>query len=428
MVIVSDISTSRLHYVLDYVFNMRLGIGYSLQTEQTDATEPTIFYTTKLQTDKFSIPSSGLLSESDVWQFVPDLKFDDNLPIIFSDNSGTTFKFDIFAAIFWMLSRYEEYLPFLPDAHGRFTAVESFSGRNGLLENPIVDRWILLFRTKLQYSFPKLKLKSEVFEFQPTIDVDSPWSYRHKGIGRNVGGLFRDVLKFDFRSVLERLLVLAHLKSDPFYTFDYIAEIHKDTPVKFFVLTARHGRFDKSINPKKRAFKHFLSKLAAKSDVGLHPSYVASQNEQKFASELQDFQQITNSECHSSRQHFLRVVLPEYYRMLNNLKISVDYSFGYADNAGFRAGTSRPFKFYDLLTEQTLNVVIQPLIAMDVTLRNYMNLTPEQATQKLNYYVDVIKQTNGLFTTLWHNQHFLQRGKWQPWDAVYLNLLSSVKS
>jgi len=424
MIVVSDISTSRLHYVLDYVFNMRLGIGYSLQPEAPNDSSSAIFYTTEPQVSEFSIPVSGLLSESDIWQFVPDLKFDDNLPIIFSDNSGCTFKFDIFAAIFWMLSRYEEYLPFLPDEHGRFSPSESFLGRNGLLENPVVDRWIMLFRDLLRKKFPDLKLKTEVFEFQPTIDVDSPWSYLHKGFLRNIGGLLRDTVKFDLRNLLERILVLARIKPDPFFTFDYITEIHRDIPVIFFVLTAKHSRFDKSINPKKKAFRHFVYKLSAKNKTGLHPSYAASQNEGRFASELNDFQSITENMCDFSRQHFLRIALPDYYQMLNRLKIKTDFSLGYAENIGFRAGTSRQFRFYDLQNECTTDVVIQPLIAMDVTLRNYMGLSPEQATAKLGTLIETVKETNGLFTTLWHNQHFLQRNKWQPWDSVYISMLN----
>ena len=100
MIVVSDISTPRLHYVLDYVFNMRLGIGYELKTEVANGGEQAVYYTMAAATDRFSVPSSGLLAESDVWQFAPDLKYNNGLPLIFSDNSGCTFKFDIFAAIF----------------------------------------------------------------------------------------------------------------------------------------------------------------------------------------------------------------------------------------------------------------------------------------------------------------------------------------
>ncbi len=427
MIVVSDISTPRLHYILDYVFNMRLGIGYELKsvTDSVDASQA-LFYTEQPRTECFSVPSSGLLKESDVWQFTPDLTFDNGLPIIFADNSECTFKFDVFSAIFWMTSRYEEYLPFLPDEHGRFTPSESFLGRNTLLDNPIVDRWIILFRTELQKRFPNLTLKDERFEFLPTIDVDSPWSCLHKGLIRNVGGLLRDTLKFNFKAVFERLFVLARLKQDPFFTFGFIDEIHCNLPLKYFVLVSQRGRFDKSVNPSNGAFRRFVEQLNGRSQVGLHPSYQASQNENKFRCELDDFKCIAKSECVESRQHFLRIALPKYYQMIDRLGIKIDYSFGYAENVGFRAGTSRPFRFYDLQNDKPLDVVVHPLVAMDVTLHDYLKLSPRQAVERLSTLAETIRQTNGLFTTLWHNQHFCQTDDWKEWDSIYAELLKIV--
>ncbi len=424
MKIASDISTPRLHYVLDYVFNMRLGVGYELCSPDSDSAD--IWYTTQPQTDCFCVPSSGLLSETDIWQFTPDLIFDNGLPIIFADHSGCTFKFDVFAAIFWMLSRYEEYLPFLPDSHGRFSPSESFVGRYGLLETPIVDQWIMLIRNELQRRFPSLRMKDECFEFRPTIDIDSPWSYLHKGVVRNVGGLLRDVARRDFALVAERIMVLLRLRHDPFFTFDYIGELHRGLPLKYFVLVGRHGKYDKSVNPQNLAFRRFVRQLSATSDVGLHPSYAASLDEYRFMAEKTDFEQITSAQCCQSRQHFLRIVLPQYYQMLERIGITHDYSFGYAANIGFRAGTSREFKFYDLQNERTTDITLHPLVMMDVTLRNYMELTPPQAKSRIESLIEAIRKTNGTFTTLWHNQHFGQ-AKWHEWNQVYEDMLGLLK-
>jgi hypothetical protein len=41
--------------------------------------------------------------------------------------------FDPLAATFYLVSRYEEYLPFIPDEHGRFPAKQSFAFSNGFL-------------------------------------------------------------------------------------------------------------------------------------------------------------------------------------------------------------------------------------------------------------------------------------------------------
>ena len=159
--------------------------------------------------------------------------------------------------------------------------------------------------------------------------------------------------------------------------------------------------------------------------MGLHPSYAASLDENRFLTEKADFEQIASVKCNESRQHFLRIILPQYYLMLERVGITSDYSFGFAANIGFRAGTSRAFKFYDLQNERVLNVTLQPLVMMDVTLRNYMELTPQQASARVESLVDAIKQTNGTFTTLWHNQHFGQP-EWREWNQMYVDLLGSL--
>ena len=42
------------------------------------------------------------------------------LPVFFQTTSDSDIPFDVFAASFFLVSRYEEYLEFQPDAHGRF--------------------------------------------------------------------------------------------------------------------------------------------------------------------------------------------------------------------------------------------------------------------------------------------------------------------
>lgn len=46
-------------------------------------------------------------------------------------------------------------------------------------------------------------------------------------------------------------------------------------------------------------------------------------------------------------------MLPEHYSYLNELEIANDYSMGYPETIGFRAGTSTPYLFYDLNMEIT---------------------------------------------------------------------------
>jgi hypothetical protein len=62
-------------------------------------------------------------------------------PLIFCDNQDSQLGFDVFAAIFWMLSRAEEYGSKQKDQHGRFISVQSLMHTLQSNKIPVVDYW-----------------------------------------------------------------------------------------------------------------------------------------------------------------------------------------------------------------------------------------------------------------------------------------------
>ena len=72
--------------------------------------------------------------------------------------------------------------------------------------------------------------------------------------------------------------------------------------------------------------------------------------------EISRLNDITSGSIIMSRFHYLRFSLPESYQILIEAGIKEDYSMGYVDRIGFRAGTCTPFYFYDLNNEKTSEV------------------------------------------------------------------------
>ena len=112
--------------------------------------------------------------------------------------------FDIFSASFYLLSRYEEYLPYLPDQYGRYAHQESIAFREGFLNLPLVNLWLqhlfIHIGTKNQ-EYPKAVTR---FSFVPTYDIDIAYSYQHQPVYKNVFGFYRDLLQGKFEQVMER--------------------------------------------------------------------------------------------------------------------------------------------------------------------------------------------------------------------------------
>lgn len=124
----------------------------------------------------------------------------------------------------------------------------------------------------------------------------------------------------------------------------------------------------------------------------------------------------------------MRLRFPETYRGLVDAGIGEDFSMGFADIIGFRAGTSVPFRWYDLESESPRNLLINPFHAMDVTLKKYMGLSPVEAEEHLLGLLGIVRQNGGQFCTVWHNSSFDEKGGWKGWPAVYLGLLKALQN
>jgi hypothetical protein len=115
---------------------------------------------------------------------------------------------------------------------------------------------------------------------------------------------------------------------------------------------------------------------------GGNPSFLFSEREKNLITEIQRLETITGEKVKRSRQHFLKLTLPETYRRLIGAGIEEDFSMGYASHPGFRAGTCTPFFFYDLPREQPTTLKVVPFQMMDVMLRDYLQLNLKSRWKK----------------------------------------------
>jgi hypothetical protein len=163
----------------------------------------------------------------------------------YSVSKDSEFPFDPFAASFYLISRYEEYLPHIKDNHERFLASESLAFQNNFLEIPLVNIWLNQIAKRIE-SFSNFNFPIRKFEFISTLDIDNAYAYQHKGFVRTLGGLAKSLQSGTF---IKRLKVLFGKDKDPYDTFDYQLEIHKKykvSPIYFFLL-GDYGLNDKNL-------------------------------------------------------------------------------------------------------------------------------------------------------------------------------------
>ena len=421
--------TNRVRYVFNLVFNNLLKIKHKITTDLDSfqsADQPKILYGIKAHTDDLFFRSHGLLFERGVRNFEFNFSEYGGNPTFFQVyDADSELPFDVFSAIFYLVTRYEEYLPFVRDRHGRFTADLSLNKQLDILEKPIVNIWTLEIKKIILERYPDFVFPEKKFRFQATYDVDAAWAYAQKSIFRIIGGFYLSIKRFDFKEVVDRTKVLLGKRKDPFDTYDLQLEYQKKYnlhPIYFF-LFSRYSQFDKNINIHNRKFRRLIKWIADYATIGLHPSYYSSEQPDLLKIELARLMDLLKIDIRHSRQHFLRLILPETYQDLIENDIDEDYSMGYAGAPGFRAGIADTYRFYDLALEVETHLRIHPFAVMDASLNDYLYLSADQAIEKIEKLIEEVKNVNGTFISVWHNESLSDEKRWKGWRRVYESLL-----
>jgi hypothetical protein len=432
LLVFSEKVTPRLQYIAGLILSDILGLQISFTSNQGDyiAFEGAriCYHNQQIVPGKeLVIIPAGLLIEKGINSHrLSFIDFDSSRAFFPVYNKISPVPFDLFSAAFYLVSRYEEYLPYIRDEHGRMTVNSGIAMQQGFLQVPVVNRWALVLKKLLIEIFPWLQFSTGEFRFLPTIDIDSAWAYSNKGLIRTIGGYLKDLKSFDLGEMRKRTRVILKLEKDPFDTYVLMHEIHSSFNLQpvFFILFADYGLNDKNIPVNNDRFQTLVKSLADYAKVGIHPSYASNRNPDLLSKEISRLSQVLRAEITSSRQHFLMLSFPDTYRNLINRDITDDFSMGFAGNPGFRAGICTAFKWYDLEAEAPTDLTIHPFALMEGTLRDYLNLDASAAMDYIRPLIDQVKAVNGTFISLWHNESFSEEKRWKGWVKVYQYMLA----
>ena len=352
--------------------------------------------------------------------------FNGHLAFFPTDDNNAVIPFDIVSLIFYFLSRIEEKYKSSDDEFGRFPAKNSLLFQYEKLDFPIVDYWIDYFLGRVL----GLRIQKK-YIFQPTIDIDFAWKYKNRGFLVSLGSVLNRLMRLDFKDLSQRVKVLMNMEPDPFDTHQQLEEFfqHKACkPIFFFLLGGIHKR-DRNTPASNKSLRSLIKRLARQYKIGIHPSYKSSDDKAIMQSEIHQLRGILDEPVKRSRQHYLRFNVGSTYHELLSFGIEHEYSMGFHDYIGFRAGTGCSFRWYDLDQEYATALIVHPLLVMDVTLRDYMNLNPDEALHTCTNLIQQCKQNGLTFQLLIHNDTMSEFGPWIGWSKTFWQILNrAIKS
>lgn len=431
MIIYSPVITHRLSYMADFIGRELTGNPAFLTDKEDEFSKyggiRINYSSTRCTPGEIWILPHTLLFEQGISQQVTDC-FDWNGQSAFFSTEGDI-PFDLLAASFYLLTRYEEYLPHEKDMYGRYAHENSLACKKGFLKIPLINIWLQHFRQLLLSKFPEVVLMYKQFTFLPTYDIDEAWSFKQKQWWRSAGAAIRDFLKGDFSRFRQRRKVLNRKEPDPFDSYSWMDDLHRTYHLKpryFFLVAERNGQYDKNILPAETSMQTLIRHHAEKYSFGVHPSWQSGDDPSLIEKEKRTIERITQLKVTASRQHYIRLSLPGTYRTLIAAGIKEDFSMGYGSINGFRASFSSPYYWYDLEKEQVTPLLLHPFCYMEANSFFEQKQTAPQALDEMYYYYNEVKKVNGTLITIWHNTFLGTDKLFEGWREIYAQFVKEI--
>ncbi|MBT8307806.1 MAG: polysaccharide deacetylase family protein [Maribacter sp.] len=399
--------TPRFSYIMRQVFTRILGIEISFTTKVEDFIKHSgakITYTKKPLQNEFFVRSNDLLFEHGINDIQINVADWEGVPCFFTAGEDSSVPYDIFSASFYLLSRYEEYLPHVKDKHGRFSPKDSLAFKNDFLRLPVVDIWANKLLDRLLERFPDIKVKHKSYSYTSIIDVTASHCYAHRGFTRSLAGFLMDLGNFRIRRLLTRIGVWFNPKRDPYNNFAFLIETKKryDLNCIFFFQFASYSTYDKNVSPNNNNFRFLIKSIADYCKVALATSYSSFDDTELLKKEKKNLEGVINRQVDYSRMRYNRVDFPHTYRNLVEAGFTDDFTMGYTHEIGFRAGTSFPFYLYDINMELQQPIRVHSFAFHDYALHEDTKMN--DILEKVGSLYKEVKKVNGDFISVFSNE------------------------
>ena len=399
--------TPRFSYIMRQVFTRILGIEVSFTTKVEDFIKHSgakITYTKQPLQNEFFVRSNDLLFESGINDIQINIMDWEGVPCFFTTSENSALPYDIFSASFYLLSRYEEYLPHVKDIHGRFSPKDSIAYQNNFLALPVVDIWANKLLDRLLERFPDMKVKKPNYSYISIIDVTSSHCYAHRGFTRSLAGFLLDLVKFRIKRLFERVVVWFNPSKDPYDNYEFLIQKRKEYNLNcmFFFQLASYSTYDKNLSPNNNNFRFLIKTIADYCKVSLAASYSSFNDVELLRKEKKNLADVINRQVEYSRMRYNRVDVPQTYRNLVDAEFTDDFTMGYTHEIGFRAGTSFPFYLYDINMELQQPIRVHSFAFHDYAIHEETSL--DAILGKVRSLYQEVKKVNGEFISVFSNE------------------------
>ncbi len=417
--------TPRITYTFRQVIGRILGvkIKFASKIEEFIAHSGAKFsYGDKRMGNEFFVKSAGLLTEQGTTELEITVKKWDEVACFFKVGEESDVPFDIFSAAFYLLSRYEEYLPHVKDAEGRYPVEESLGYKFGFLQEPVVDKWAYKFKEIIKTHFPDLEFPTRRFKTINILAVAEAYKYQKKGVSRNIGGAVRDLVQLRLKDFFERVHTQVFWAQDPFDIYKELLQFSRQRKIRwrYFFQLSDYSIYDKNIGYNRQEYHSLIKSMGDYGKIGLLVGHDAIYEFASLKKEKKRWEHIVNRDLKMSLKTNFGLNLPTLYNNYDTLEIGHDYSMGYVRKIGFRAGTCTPFLYYDLNLERISPLVLHPTAFNSEAFKPNSFFEVKKTVERVKANVQAV---DGRMVMIYKNSDFAEGGDSQK---KYYQLLENL--
>lgn len=416
-------------YLFDVTFNEFLGIEYELIVQADN--------------DKYIIElpnANKIIIEDHFWiktgseelsylnpQFLPkqislaynQFTYEDDLPVLYGnpevkvENNMVLCSIDIFATIYFFLTRWEEHISTDKDFAGRFKYSNSISSKFNIIHRPIVNEYIeFLWKIFMSLGFNDHR-REHTYQSIITHDIDQP--IRLGSFKMFIKDFGKNLVKYkNFYGAINSIGLYLINKITPKYdlanSYDFLMDASDSINTKshFYFQSTSKTKFDWGYDLDSDFVQNVFNRIKGRRHIiGYHPGYYTLDNPKLWKNDYNKLCVAANTQVLNGRQHYLRFNVPYTWQIWDDNGLETDSTLGYSEKEGFRCGTCWEFSVYNFITRKKLRLKESPLILMEVSLMNYQKVKdPEIFFEKFKFIVNKVKKYKGNFVFLWHNSAF----------------------
>lgn len=432
MILIYCTKTSpRIEYVFDHILKLTLHQKFYItnsKPEFIDFKGYKFSYASAPVSNELFFQSYGLLEETGLDNLIIKTFEWENIKCFFKVGKKSAIPFDIFSAIFFLLSRYEEYMPHSSDNLSHFRYHESFAYKENFLETPIIDIWIEKLVSVLKNKI-NLKCKINSNNQKASIIISSlhTYKYTNKYPFESYMIWFKNLINLNLWEVIEHFFVLLKIIPDPWEIDNQVKNllISLKTKVLFFFPFSSNSFFNNETPKTNEYFKTYIKDFFDIFKIGLLPSNNAIKKLKTFELENSNISNLVHTKINGILLKEGLNKISEDYKNLISMDEATDFSMGYIDAFGYRASTCTSFFFYDLSSETKTSLTVTPFCAHQ---RLIESTELNKVIDKIQNFNEISKKYSGCFSIILNNEIFEKSVKNSKRRSHFMSVIETLSN